>query len=153
MTPRSLMRPLESRPSAPEEGDLRTEPVARGEIIDVEILDERPTDPGSDGRGEAALVLVCPPEPEPATPMFQLPPEMNPEALVAAQRQQLADMVAVLEGRAPAQPASTSAPEPQPEDPSAFLRRAMSLLDNHVVAMESTLERIVGTRWRPADSD
>ncbi len=131
----------------------RRKTSAEPEIIDGEIIDERPSQPReSPPRREVALVLAPTPRPDPQAQLFQLPPEFDPEALVASQRQLLENMMATLEGRgrqgAPAGPVE----EPVLDSPEVFLNRAMSILDDHVVAMEATLDRIVGNRRSPPDA-
>ena len=120
------------------------------DVIDAEILasEDRREPPR---RAEAGLVLAVQarvhepePEPEPEPTLFTLPPELDPARLVADQQRVLEHMLATLEGRVPVPEPGEPAPLESSEE---FLARAMAHLDRHMAAMDSALERIVGSRW------
>ncbi len=120
------------------------EPTVSASVIDAEVVAEE----------GVTLQLRAGPPADGTQAMFSLPVELDPRSQVALQRMRLDQMVATLEGRnIPGVESTESRPEQAPETPEMFLQRAMALLDDHLEAMEGTLDRIVGRRWtRKEDS-
>lgn len=117
------------------------------DVIDAEIIADAEV-PVSDRRAATGLVLAAratASEPQPEPSLFTLPPELDPQLLIANQHRVLEIMLATLEGRGPVP--SVSAEPAQLESSEEFLARAMAHLDRHMAAMDATLERLVGAHW------
>lgn len=120
------------------------------EIIDVEVIERHDYEPESTGVALARVEIpASEPGPGPGTglpPLFTLPAELEPERIIATQRQRLQEMIDQIEGRVEVPPA----PAPELESPEEFINRAMAQLDEHMLALDRALERIVGARFAPS---